>query len=731
MAEGGADGLLQRLSGMRVLAGQHRIALSPDGTRVAYATRAAHGEPWPADGFFPTGAGGLAMGCELRVTDTRGGETATPLPLASGRSWRPAWSPDGGALAFYSDAGGAVHLHVWRPGGGAARAYTCAVVRGRGFAGDRPRWSPDGRRIYLPVCPEGLERSFVGDGGPDPGRDGPATVLYSGRAAPAGRVQPDPRALWGADIGGIDLRTGTLRRLCRGMAAAEPHPSPDGAWIAFHTLARQAGPDGGGTCDLYLLPAEGGDALPVAVGLPGNSQRRHEPAWHPGGDALAFIRDGQALVHRIASGRAEAAAEIPDAADDRYLAWTPDGDALLVRGSGGALWRVPAAGGAAVRLGVPDGHRLSRPLQPTGGDVAAVRDGGLLVPAVETATHRARLLLVPLDGSPASVLWEDEAALEWQAFSNTWHWFADATPDGSAVVYARETAQEPPDLWARTAGAPPRRLTELNPGLRTAVRSEVLPFPLPGGQQARGLLWTPGTGGGGPHPTVVVLHPDLAPSAGRHRFAPEVAAGFEPQYLAAHGLAVWMPDIAWPGGPGERGERLAADAAAAVDAVVAVGRADPARLALAGYGLGAYAAHALLVRTDRFRAAVSTAGVVNFTAAHGRLRNWKGTADTSAADQCESLLGSAGGPWAEPLRYVRESPLFALDRVNTPILFIAGRDRAPESEAMFSGLCRLGRDAALARYPEEEGEAPFDWRPAAYADVTRRITNWVLRWMGA
>jgi len=721
VADDPAEDLLARLSGLRVLAGQHRIALSPDGRYVAYATRQAHGDTsWPEDGFYPTGATGLAMGCAVRVTDTRTGETATALPLSVGRSWRPSWSPDSAALAFYADAGGAVHLHLWRQGCAAARAYPAAVIRCRGFAGDRPRWSPDGSRVYVPVCPEGLERAFIG------ATDGGAVVLYSGTAAAAGQGSADVRTLWGADIGCIDLQTGGLRRLCTGLPVAEPHVSPDGHWIACHTLAR-GGPSE--TCDLYLLSTGGGEPLPVAIGLPGSSQRRHEPAWRPDGGAVAFLRGGRPYVHQVGAERSEPLqAEVQESFDDRYLAWTPDGGSLLLRGRSGTLWRLPARGRAAVRLALPEGHDVTRPLQPSGGDAACVHSDGLLVPGVDARTRAARLLHTPLDGTAATVLWEEDAALTLQAFNNTWHWFGDATADGGTIVYARETAHGPADLWCRTGSAAAHRLTDLNPGLETAVRTQLVDFTLSGGRPARGLLWTP-PDRVRPHPTVVVVQPDLAPAADLHRFAPETAAGFEPQYLIACGLAVWMPDIAWPSGPGDRGEGLAADITAATDAVVAAGWADPDRLALAGYGTGAYAIGALLVRTDRFRAVVSTAGIVNFTAYHGRLRAWKGAPDTSAAEQCEALIGAKEGPWADALRYVRNSPLFALDRIRTPMLFIAGREPAPESEAMFAGLCRLGRTAALARYRQEEGEAPFHWRAPAHRDVTWRLAEWLVRWL--
>lgn len=502
------EALLRRLTGIRVLAGQHRIALSPDGSHVAYAVRPTHGEPEAKEGFYPTGATGMARGCALQVTGLRNGESAVPLSADRGRSWRPSWSPDSECLAFYADAGGAVHLHVWEQGTRASRPYPSAVVRCRGYAGDRPRWSPDGRRIYLPVCPEGLGRAFVGE---EPAAGSEPVMLYSGNTAPPGTPTPDPRALWGADVGCIDLADGRLRRLTVGLPVAEPHPSPDGRWIAFYTLSQPGGRGEAEECPLYLLPTDGGDPLPVAVGLPGSSQRRHRPAWHPQSGSLAFIRDGRPFVQNIRGGAATPFGEPREGIDDRYLAWSPEGEGLLVRGRSGALWVMRPGGCSPTRLHIPEGYRISRPLQPEASDTAAGHRG-LLVAAADPTGHQMRMLRLPLDGSTAEVLWEDEAALEAQSFSNTWHWFGDVTSDGGALVYARETTTSPADLWCRIAAEDtPHRLTDLNPDLHTAVRAEVVAFGLPGGREAKGLLWLPPQGVP-PFPTVTVLGPDLGKS---------------------------------------------------------------------------------------------------------------------------------------------------------------------------------------------------------------------------
>jgi dipeptidyl aminopeptidase/acylaminoacyl peptidase len=105
------------------------------------------------------------------------------------------------------------------------------------------------------------------------------------------------------------------------------------------------------------------------------------------------------------------------------------------------------------------------------------------------------------------------------------------------------------------------------------------------------------------------------------------------------------------------------DILAGVDALVKDGAANPDQLAIGGYSYGGYMTNWLITQTTRFKAAVSGAGAVEHAA------NW-GNDDLTFDDA--HFLG--GTPWQNPKHYQDEAALFIFDRVKTPTHVVGGAD---------------------------------------------------------
>jgi dipeptidyl aminopeptidase/acylaminoacyl peptidase len=90
----------------------------------------------------------------------------------------------------------------------------------------------------------------------------------------------------------------------------------------------------------------------------------------------------------------------------------------------------------------------------------------------------------------------------------------------------------------------------------------------------------------------------------------------------------------------------------------------------------------------------------------------------------EEGQGHMGGPpWEFPDRYVKNSPVFYLDKVQTPLLINqGGMDVMPyQSDEVFVGLRRLGKKVIYVRYENEgHGIALFKNR----LDYWDRLIEW-------
>ena len=276
----------------------------------------------------------------------------------------------------------------------------------------------------------------------------------------------------------------------------------------------------------------------------------------------------------------------------------------------------------------------------------------------------------------------------------------------------------------------------INAGLAdVAVRAPVpVRHRLPGGRTVTSWLYLPAPAPSGRKPPLIVIpyagtvYGDTAPALwnpGIGRTYTNVPA------LVGHGYAVLLPSMP---------DLVATDAApfdfagqilSAVDAVIARGDADPARLGLWGHSYGGYTGATVATETDRFNAIVVSSGIYDLTSFQGTfaptarmnpgyglgILPWAGWTETG-----QPHLGAS--PWTNPARYVANSPIYHVGRITTPMLILASdRDFTPlqQGEQLFSALYRQGKDAELISY---WGENHVLMSPANVRDAYARVFAW-------
>jgi dipeptidyl aminopeptidase/acylaminoacyl peptidase len=155
------------------------------------------------------------------------------------------------------------------------------------------------------------------------------------------------------------------------------------------------------------------------------------------------------------------------------------------------------------------------------------------------------------------------------------------------------------------------------------------------------------------------------------------------------------------------------DIMAAVDEMVARGTFDPDRLGFTGYSYGGLMTNAVVSRTDRFKAAVSIAGIWNYVSAMGQ-------------NNPQLFVDSYQRAWDEDLQRMWEhSPASRADRISTPTLVMHGEEDEPvdprQSIEMFSYLQLNGVPSRLVLYP---GEGHGINKPSHMLDYQTRELHW-------
>jgi dipeptidyl aminopeptidase/acylaminoacyl peptidase len=242
-------------------------------------------------------------------------------------------------------------------------------------------------------------------------------------------------------------------------------------------------------------------------------------------------------------------------------------------------------------------------------------------------------------------------------------------------------------------------------------------------------LVSPAGAGDRPLPTVVNVH-------GGPLGAWSPAPSLENVLLASRGYRVILPNIRGSAGYGRAWIRPqlgdwggvdAADVLAAVDHVVALGLADPARLGILGLSYGGFMVNWLVgAAPDRFVAAVSENGVTN------QVNDWANSDSGPEYDRM-ALLGDVFSEEGVAKLW-RQSPLRHVTRIRTPLLMLQGeadlRCPAADNEQLFIALRHLGREVEYVLYPESWHTFAITGRPDRRIDRNERVLAWFERFLG-
>ncbi|MFQ5855381.1 MAG: hypothetical protein ACE5LU_07050 [Anaerolineae bacterium] len=272
---------------------------------------------------------------------------------------RPAWSPDGTRIAFYSGRSGNDDVWAINVDGSAEAQLTQDPASDR-----RPSWSPDGTRIAFDSDRAGSRDIWVmnADGSDQrqlttaPGEELFASFSPNGSQILFFAYQDGRNDIWAMDADGGNLRplTKDLADVQRGQctfACHQPAWSPDGTKIAFHA-------DQQGKRHIWVMDADGGNPRQLTAGTINN----YLPSWTPDGRIIFMAERSVAQKIRFdiqvmdADGGNETTL-FAEVAHGGPFVWSPDGTRVALhsqRGSAGNFDIFVATFGAVAEEGVPE-----------------------------------------------------------------------------------------------------------------------------------------------------------------------------------------------------------------------------------------------------------------------------------------------------------------------------------------------------------------------------------------
>lgn len=217
-----------------------------------------------------------------------------------------------------------------------------------------------------------------------------------------------------------------------------------------------------------------------------------------------------------------------------------------------------------------------------------------------------------------------------------------------------------------------------------------------------------------------------------YSFANEGQEGAE-LLLASAGFAVLIPNTRGRGGEGYRFhtafaaagsdvEAVHADTIAGVDHLIAIGIADPHRLAIAGHSMGHSYTLYTLMKDHRFRAAVVHDAYANYPLMTGKFFD----RDSSGwyMNRDDSGISNFFDP-KELRRIYDRTPAFNFDKIKTPLLMSEGEERAKENIGFLRALRSRNVSARMYIYKE-----PHRFQsPLSIQNDLLRTFDWISYWV--
>ena len=739
--------------------------ISPDGRWVAFALERGFREDdtYNASGMrkLPGGVPNPFVRQDIWIANAKSGKLRRITNGKPGKNsyWHPVWSPNSQNLAFYGDKDDRVVLWICRNATGKnpkVQAVEGITLKAALFRWDRPRWTKDGERLIIPVLPESEKDSKPGiDDNPlylvpslykkflDPERGSTANVIRSSEESGLTRFFTTENRV---DLAILNAASGKMRKLISGLNVQRWDLSPDGQMLAFKVFKETIPGTSDMIFDLYVMSLEGGSTrLLLEDTEVGYNFYSSGILWSPDSTFLLERKKGELVTVNVKNREKKVITPGADSSFKKIFPgptklqrsigigtyiWSTEGDRVIAQNEEG-WWLLSLEGASPKKLFTEIDVKVMRILRTSRCGNAFSLDGhSVILETFDKQNAKKDLYKADLRNNRIEQISK--------RIPNYLSIF-ELSPTGKILYSVPEENVD--NLWfSDIEFSKPIKFTNLNPHLKRIPRGKkmLIEYRSIHGEQLKGaLLLPPDFEEGKRYPLIAYVYAGFVVSTLDQSFPLAFnPVGSLPHLLSQCGYIVLRPSI--PLSPmGQKGSPLKdipESVLPAIDRVAEMGIADREKIGVIGQSFGGYTVNVLITQTDRFKAAVSMAGISDLISIYGEFRvDWRYTGEGSSFYRwAESGQGHMGcTPWEDRLQWIENSPVFYLNNVETPLLLLHGdldSVSIQQAEEMFSGLKRLNKTVEFVRY---FGDRHILKKPANIKDSWRRIIVWFDKYLRA
>ncbi|MEL6989267.1 MAG: prolyl oligopeptidase family serine peptidase, partial [Bacteroidota bacterium] len=277
--------------------------------------------------------------------------------------------------------------------------------------------------------------------------------------------------------------------------------------------------------------------------------------------------------------------------------------------------------------------------------------------------------------------------------------------DTEDILFTKENFETFPNLMHTDLNFEKRQqISDLNPQQKEYAWGsiELMEYTLKDGKKMQAMLAKPANfDPNKKYPLIVNFYEKSSNRLHSHRAPYPHRSTINYSYYTNRGYVILNPDVAYEVGyPGESALQAVMQS---TDELLKKGFINEDNMALQGHSWGGYQIAHIVTKTDRFKCAESGAPVVNMTSAYGGIRWGSGRSRMFQYEHTQSRIG--GTLWNNLDLYMENSPLFNIDKINTPVLILHNdKDGAVpwyQGIEFFVAMRRLEKPAWLLNYKND------------------------------